>query len=108
MTEGLGKREITVGEIEYRCVSADCGRSVYLDLAVGQSPSQIGQHGPIPPQITDASTDGAEPIYLCRVVRKRCPPGGALVYNSEMEGWASMTGLFFESALYVGRKPHDN
>src|SRR5262249_7563488 len=52
MTERLGNREFRIGAQK----PADCVRSVYLDLAVGQPPADVGHHLPIPPHITDAST----------------------------------------------------
>src|SRR5690348_9141761 len=69
MTEGLSNRE---RKAYCRC-RADCARSVYLDLAVGQSSGHIGQHGPIPPQITDAAAHGAKPVYVCLVIEDRRP-----------------------------------
>jgi len=66
MTEGLAIRERNGAGNG----GADSVRSVYLDLAVGQPPGHIAQQLPIPPHITDASTHRAEPVDICRVVRK--------------------------------------
>src|SRR5262249_6326968 len=71
MTEGRGSREITLRELRFY-FKVECGRSVYLNLAIGQPPGEVGHHVPIPPHITDAGTHRTEPIYLCRVARNQC------------------------------------
>jgi hypothetical protein len=86
-----------------------CARSVYLDLAVGQPPGHIGQQIPIrPPHIADAATHRAEPIYLCRVVCKRCARHKSAAEYNCTERLAQVIGVSLERALKVGLKPHDN
>ena len=71
--------------------------------------------------ITEASAHRAEPIYLCRVARTYCTwrPrrmrhahtalgfGVRPQYKTEVLAQI-INGISFESALYVGLKPHDN
>src|SRR5262249_18017112 len=109
-TEGLGSGvEQKAGTTSRNC-AADIVRSVYLDLAIGQPPGEVGHHLPIPPHITDPGTHRAEPINLCRVVRDRCTSFAfGFRTTSEIEALAQTIGGFsFESALKVGLKSHDN
>src|SRR5579859_4875328 len=70
-TEGLGDRARR-GQGEARsgkACKATCVCSIYLDLAVGQTASDVGQHLSVTPHITNAATHCAEPIYFCRIAR---------------------------------------
>src|SRR5262249_18771527 len=88
---------------------AECTRSLQIYFAVGQPSRHIGQHRPIPPQITDAATHCAEPIYFCLVIRKRCRDhrNVARTRRKIRERSGETTARSFQSTLYVGLKPND-